>query len=530
MNAGDGNNAAAAASAAGQIPAWQLLLLPVLLSYRSPAFPHVALDLRYLIVPVAALLGARFGLSGVIAVAVGGLSFVISVSGGAWGAIGGHPSLYLIALAVAALGAWRSEAAAFPQWPRNASAAILWAPLLLVVTLFIRSTTGAGELGLGFFFGPALLGYFLIFVLAARGASLGMLLAGLAGTAALSWFLIYLGVFPASRSSAAVDMLPLQPVSALTALVFFSAGSAMRADPQRPTAWGWWRWPYLSAAVLLVLWLPPFDRGFAFPWNPRLGVDFAQSAALLPIATFMLGALRGARGVWAATAMATLLAAISALPRAGWYSYVPIEAPLLAYAYGRLGAYMTHTWTAEAASRGQRARRIVTVWLLALATTAALIGQGGTLRVALALAFAVAFCVAYFFGRRVVRTIARSERELTAQGWISFLIVVCAFLLIALNFREVAAEVLKQMAGIAAVFALLYGLFQDTVQSGGAPAGRSADGWLLFSVAIFVLVLASAVSAGRKALKDVRKVWKDVRVIYRYAKLVTSTRGAASEH
>jgi hypothetical protein len=529
MNPVDGKGAVAAAGAPVQIASWQLLLLPVVVSYRSPSFGHAAFDLRYLIVPVAAFLGARFGLSGVVAVAIGGLTFVISLSGSAWGAIGGHPSLYLIALAVAALAAWRRDAIAFPQWPRNVSTAMFWLPVLLVVMVFVRSATTSGaDARLGFFFNPSLLGYFLIFVLAARGAKLWLLAAGLLATAAVSWFLAYAGVFPASSSSAAVDMLPLQPVSALTALVFFSAGAALKADPQRPIAWGWWRWPYWSAAVLLVLWSPPFDARVSPAWHLRLGVDFAQSAALLPIVAFMLGALRGVRGVWTASGIATLLAVAAALPRPGWFAYLPIEAPFVAYAYARLGAHMTHAWTAQTSRRWQGARRAATAWLLAIATTAAIVGQGGTLRVVFGLAFAAIFCVAYFVGRRIVRAIAGSDREVTPQGWLSLLIALCGLLLIGLNFSDVAGEVLKQVAGIVGFFAFLYGAFQEAVQSGGGSTGRSADGFVLVSLAIVVLVLASMVSAGKKAFRDLRKVWQDLRVIYRYAKFVISTRATAS--
>lgn len=504
------------------------LLLPAVLAYRPPVFGGVSLNLQYLVIPVAALLGARFGLTGVIAVAIGGLAFVISVTGMIWGAIGGHPSLYLIALAVSAIAASSSQPPiAWPQWPRTSrsvAAVTAAVPLLLVLHLFVgyQQPSGPGGVRLAFGFSPSVLGYFVIFLLAARGAKLGHLLAGLGLVAFVSWLLVYLRLFPADSSNLMLDMLPLQPVAVMTALAYFSAGALFPAAHGRPVAWGWWRWPYTSALILLLIWLGPGDLNISLEWTRKIRVNFAQSAALLPVVAFVIGALGGRRGVWVVTALTAVLVI------AGWqvglatYHYLAtlqLEGPFLAYAFGRLGAHVAGSWS----ERTSRIPRTVTAWTLAVATTIAIVGEDpGALRVTLGIVFALLFCAAYFFGRRLMRASAGTEREVTPQGWLTFLIVVCSVLLVALHLPEVAEEVRKTVAGIASPFVLLYSLLRETLEAGHAPASRPADGLALFNAAMGAFLLLAGFQACRKAWKDARKVWRDIRVLYRYGKLMLS--------
>src|ERR1039458_2072382 len=68
---------------------WTLLFLPPLLAYSSPWFGGVSFSAQYLVVPFAALLAKRFGVTGVIAIALGGLAFVVGISGSGWGSFGG---------------------------------------------------------------------------------------------------------------------------------------------------------------------------------------------------------------------------------------------------------------------------------------------------------------------------------------------------------------------------------------------------------------------------------------------------------
>lgn len=513
--------------------AWQLLLLPAVLAWRTPVLGNAGLNLQYFLIPVAALLAARFGLTGVIAVAIGGLAFVVDIRGSGWGGIGGNPSLYLIALAVAAIAASRHEPISWPRWPytaRSVAAVTFAAPALLVLSLYVGySQSPAGGVALAFAFVPSVLCHFLIFMLAARGAQLRHLLAGLAVVALVSWFLAYAGLFPSERSNFMLDMLPLQPVAALTALVFFSAGATFSRGTERPVAWGWWRWPYWSAVVLLLIWLGPLGAigEIRLDWS-RLSVNFFRSAALLPLVAFMLGALRGNRGVWIATGITAALVIAGALGRAASFPYfstwlIQIEAPFLAYAYGRLGAYLTHP-ELRGTTKPRRRGRVLSAWLLAIATTLAIAGEGGAARMTLGVVFAVVFCVAYFFGRRIVRATAGSDRELTPEGWLSFLVVVCVALLVALNVGDVTQEVKKQLAGIAFLLASLYSLLQDAVQSGPPTARHSADGLALVYAGAVLIALLLVVSACRKAWKDLRKVWRDIRIAYAYARLVLSSR------
>lgn len=501
--------------------AWPLLLLPAVLAYRMPIVAQAGLDLRYLLIPVAALLGARFGLTGVIAVALGGLAFVVGLSSPEWGSIGGSPSLYLVALAVAAIASVsQRERIAWPRWPqgeRSAAAMTMAAPALLVLSLQAGFEQKAADDGvrLVFSFGTQALAYFLIFMLGVRGGKLRHLLIGLAIAAVLSWGLTWLGLFHGPRSNLHFELLRLQPVAVLAALVFFSAGATLGRGADRPVGWGW-RWPYLCAAVLLFISFGPVRplASIALDWNATR-LYLMGSAALLPVAALMLGALRGSRGVWAGVAIATLLAVAGAFG-----GFIAIEAPFLAYAYGRLGAYIARPETAEAAQATRRARKAVTAWVLALAAMSAIMGEGGAVRLTLALVFAALFCAAYFFGRRVVRAALASERDVTANGWLSFLIIACTIVLASFSALEWAEELRDTAAGIAFFFASLYRSLRGVVDPSGPWPAHPAGGPLLFTVAAVGVGVFAVVMACRKAWKELRKAWRDMRVMYAYTKLV----------
>src|ERR1039457_2911360 len=135
---------------------WTLLFLPPLLAYSSPWFGGVSFSAQYLVVPFAALLAKRFGVTGVIAIALGGLAFVVGISGSGWGSFGGSPALYLVALATAAIVASPRPASEWLRWPERDAAAnwlVVAAPLALLTgigTGYLESSNGAGSLRLLF--------------------------------------------------------------------------------------------------------------------------------------------------------------------------------------------------------------------------------------------------------------------------------------------------------------------------------------------------------------------------------------------
>lgn len=509
-----------------------MLLLPALLSYQAPVMAGFSFNLQYFLIPVAALLGARHGIAGVISVAVGGLAFVPGISGGGWGFIGGNPSLYLIGLALAAIAASRSDVLEWPQWPSSTvsiAALSVAAPLLLVLVVsagFAQPSTGGARVA--FNFGPVVLGYFVLFAMGMRGARLWPLLAGLAVLALLSWSLTYMRVFPSETSNLQLDMRVLQPVTALTALVFFSAGMTFRHGLRQPGPWGFWRWPYWSMALLLLIWLPLPIGWIRLDWGSRVGLSLMGSAALLPISAFMLGALRGTRGTWMVigTTVALLAAGVIAreirLGELAIYN-VPLEAPFLAYAYGKLGAFAA----GREATRAWRVPAWAKVGVLGLATASAIVGDGGKWNVALGIAFALLFAATFFIGWRIRKATTGTPDEITPEGWVSVTVLVCAIVLLALDVQNVLRDVGAQLLGVAAFCAALYGSLREAWQEGGASAVRGAGGDLLVYVAVAAVFLLVLVSALRKGWRDTRKAWKDVRIVWRYGKLVLTGRASA---
>lgn len=496
---------------------WLLLLVPPLLAWRSPVFGNAYFDAQYLLIPLAALLGGRFGIAGVMAVALGGLTFVVAAHGAAFpGSLGGAPGLYLIALCVAAM----ATVAPFqwPAWPardRMASRVALAAPLLLVLSITAGQSQSAGSGGvrLAFFFGMSVLGYFAIFAMAARGARLWPVLAGLAAVAAVTWPLTLAGVLPGRRADPGLAILFLQPAAVLAAIACYSAGATLRgALGHRATPWGFWRWPYLTAAVLLVLWFGP-DPGIRVRQGGVYSIYFAQIPVLLPVAAFAAGVLRGARGTVFVTALATALPLLGLLGRAldidlFRYRSLPLEAPFVAFAYAKLGAALV--MQGVPARRGSPAVRAFNYFLLGIVTTGAIVGEGGTARVVLGTLFAVAFLLLCYAGVRARRATAGTPQEITPEGWLTATTVVCVAFILAANAQEALSGARAQIQGLW-YFA---GALWETVRE-----GKELDtGTTAFVVFFVALLVAGAVASVRKSIRDGRKVYGDLKAVAAYVK------------
>src|SRR5262249_46472054 len=144
-----------------------------------------------------------------------------------------------------------------------------------------------------------------------------------------------------------------QPGTALAALAAFASGRALGQFLQGKKPVGFWSSPYVAGALLLFAWAGPESIGF-FPLRTGVvyGLTVIKSAVMLPLAALMLGLLRGGRGIGFATAGAPVAilvgAGVNLLCEAiGWSSsiplYLPLEAPLLAWAYAMLGARIAET-------------------------------------------------------------------------------------------------------------------------------------------------------------------------------------------
>ena len=326
---------------------WLLVLAAPLLSYRPGSLGIFSFFPPFLLIPLAALLGRRLGAAGVAATAIGGLPFIITLYS-PWGAVGGSPALYAVALAVAAIAASPRPLAEVLRWPQSERAAgwlALGAPFLLV--LYVGATLlEAPSLEISFNFGFGLIGYLLLFLLGARGVRFAPVAAGLAAAALLSWVLAWA---MAGQSPGFLDLRvsPMQPAVALAALAMFSAGSATGASLAGRALPAIWQRPWLPLVLLLFLWFgPPPIGGFQVDLPFVRRISFLEVYAALPLAGFMAGRLRGARGTIAITALvagvllAWLLVAM-AIGRAGPHfslGMIAIEAPFVAAAFAAMGA------------------------------------------------------------------------------------------------------------------------------------------------------------------------------------------------
>lgn len=513
---------------------WSLLFAVPLTAYTSPSFESAGFSAQYLVLPLAALLGKRYGLTGVIAVAIGGLAFVVELGGLAWGSFGGNPALYLVALAVAALFASDRPLSDWLRWPGTAKAAnwlAFAAPFLLVSgigTGYMEAPRGA-DLRLGFSFFGASLGYFLLFLMGARGLRAWPVLLGLAAVAALSWGLNAAGLFgaPGPGSSLRAAFRPLQPITAVAALVAFSAGAELGRFLRGQPARGLWSRPYLSAGVLLFAWAGPECIAYA-PWTIGSvhGLTLLKAAVLLPLVSFVLGLLRGGRGVLFATAGAPLAVAvavgINAIAQEAFHwqgrlvGWLPIEAPFVACAYAMLGARI-------AEARGGKplafpALQWLTYVLLVLGTAGAIAGEeGAAWRQWLAVAFlavAVACAIAWSLLRRAM---SGTAYEITPEKWLAFTTLVALALSVAANLQATW----ESLKGLGLLLLLpLWALFSsDAARRLREFADTSLNMEMLALLAIAGLIyVAGLLQALRSLLASVPKVVADLKKIAAYRK------------
>jgi len=495
---------------------WMLLFAPPLLAFISPRFEAFSFSAQYLLVPLAALLGARYGLTGVIATAIGGLAFVVAAGPFSWGWLGGSPALYLIALAVAALAASPTSKPylAWPRWPEKDGAAA-WlafaAPLLLVASIGASGGSGSG-LRLGFHFPFSLLGYFLIFAMAVRGVRRWPLAAGLAVAAALTWLLGFYGLEGRRTGQAYAYLGVLQPASVLAALAVHSAGAALHAFLRGRPVSRFWQRPYLAATALALLWHgpQPFDW-MKIDFGALRSIQFLQAPVVLPVAAFTLGLLRGRRGVVFAAILGPAVIGVSALGALlvdeffgiDLYWRVPLEAPFVAAAFGVLGATLAEARMPQPPSRAPRTLGFLG---LLLVSAAAIAGEGDSAaRLVVAALFAVACVVVFFMAPRLQAAMARHGFHLTADRWLGFATLVTAVIVVAAKLETVVGEAREQYRGFVLLLQAIYEMARDSRRSAEGAAETIA-----FAAVVVVVLLLVLISALRNTARILPKIYRDL--------------------
>lgn len=510
---------------------WSLLFATPLFAYRPPSFPLFGFYTPILLVPFAALLGRRFGVSGVVSIALGGLPFVISI-GGPWGRIGGSPALYLIALAVAAIAAMRRPLIECLRWPQDERSA-RWlsfaAPFLL--TLFIGIGYGGAssrELPVSFLFGFWFLGYFLLFVLGMRGVRAVALLLGFIAATSLSWALALNGVRMDPGGPVFAALYVVQPANILAALAMVSAGSATREFLGGRAVAAFWRRPYVAVVALVFLWFGPTPLA-----RVPIGLEsvrylyFLQITAALPLAAFMAGLLRGARGTIFVTALVTCLMIVWAVAARGFElptAQLGLETPFAAASYALMGAKVAEIRSGEVESRLLRNAMIsLLLFVAALGATLDIVDGGGQIRLALAALFVVGVIAVLVAALRLRRALIARGLDTTSEKWAPFIAALGVVGASVVNLQTLG-ESLKQL------WALV--LLPLSVVSASAREGlrdyfgSRIDGeeltYLLVIAAFYlislIIVVRALVRTGPKVYADARKIAAVVRDWRREAK------------
>ncbi len=500
---------------------WSLLFATPLLAYEPPSFSMFSFYPLYLVVPFAALLGRRYGASGVVAIAVGGLAFVISVSIGPVGWIGGNPGLYLIALAVAAIAAMPRPFLESLHWPQD-DRSVEWlsfaAPFLLVLYLGIRGgDESGGDLQLSFSFGFSLLGYFLLFVLGVGRVRMAALMLGLAVVATLTWVLNANGLLDRPDSNPYLSFSTLQPSMVLAAIAMVSAGAATRAFMAGKALPAFWRRPYLSVTVLMLLWFgPPPLAAIPIALGSIHSIEILQVSAALPLAAFMAGLLRGARGTIFVTAIPVVFTlvwtGVLALVPASTFGFyagdIRMDAPLVAACYALMGAKLAEVRSGVTSFQMLRFPVLLFVlFLLVLGATIEIWGDGGPGRMALSGLFIAGVMVILFFAWRLHHAMAARGLKITSEKWAGFVVLLGIAGTVVTNLQFVGQS-LKQLLMLVLVPLSMFG-------SSASEQLHSDFGSMIDSeeLVMSVVILLACVFVIRGVVRVLPKIYSDARKI-----------------
>ena len=488
---------------------WSVLFVPPLLACSSPLIGGYSFSANYLVVPLAALLGSRYVLTGVIFVALGGLAFVVNI-GGTWGEIGGNPALYLVALAVAAIAASTRPLAEWQRWPadeRMAGWLAFAAPFMLALeagTAYMRLPDTGLWFAFRFPFAP--LGYFLLFAMGARAVRLRWPFAGLIAAAALTWALERNGLLAgSSRAAFFVAVEALRPATALAALAAFWAGGAMKSLLHGGGTPAFWRRPGIVVPVLALLWFVPEITG-------SVQAKLAGAAAVLSLAAFMAGLLRGARGVVLVSALIPAL--LLAWAAAAWLLpdffarnfrtvRMPAEAPLVAAAWALLGAKLGQMRSGAPRFRLPRYPAYV---VLFVAAALAIFGAGSPASLAAAGLFIACGLAIYFAGARLGRAMAGTQYAIGAERWVSFTALALLAASVAVNLQLIVATLRMYYYRFPLLHAIRDPVDAATVRSFlGASINPELAALLVLFAAIYLLALVSLAGSLVSSVPKVRR-------------------------
>lgn len=486
------------------------ILLPLLPLFTC--FLAIAGDLRvwpaYLLVPVAAWLGRRYGGRGIVTVALGAAAALLPTVWLGPFEFGGRPDLYVIAL-------WIAVASAAPD-PLRAltgdggafrSTGLLIAALI-VLPISLRLGTHALEDGtqLSLWIGPRPLLLFALFLfglagLAPQRAAAVLSIAALAGIA-----IRYSGIDDAVSSAIAAEIDPEAPwvnafrlryewddlATLATGLACFFAGNVVargRSGQQEQSAL--WRHPYLTVTLVTLLGALGTLSGQLLPRLP----DAAALAGVygdyfaVPVAGFLAGFLLRHIGVAFCLGLFVLLIAASntiAISLGHGVLSAALEQPFICLAFGMLGTGTR--WLVDGIAVPFQAKRWVQYALLVIGVIAIATSASELADFVLGLLIAVGGALVAAGVEWLRRVMKRRGIQVSGDGWLMLATIVAAAIWAALNGR--------------AIVSIILALADELDMTEGAA--------LIFAI-VLLHIPAALAAAGLSACLP--KVWSDVRAL-----------------
>lgn len=487
---------------------WVLLPVLPLFACSWQILADVGVAPSYLLVPLAAWLGRRHGVQGVIAVAVGGIAALFPTYQAGPVNVGGMPDLYIIALWVSI-----ACAAADPLRRLIGGGKLFRSPIafaLMLVLFPISLSLGGhqfedgGALSLWVGLRPLLLFGLFLFGLAGfqpRRAIAGLVLATIIGIA-----IRYFEIDDQVSAVVAAQFDPDAPwinnfsvyyrlddlAGLATGLGFFFAGRLVdrrRANAAAESAV--WRHPYLTIVGLTLLASVGIAVGLLLrslpPVFERLGIYGDYYA--LPVAAFLAGFLLHYRGIainfglFVAVIAGGNLAAIYLGPASLSAS---LEQPLFCLAFGMLGLRLRDlldgTTTTFKAGRWVQYAGLV-LGILAIVTSSTEVAN-----LAKAIAIAVGGALLALLAQWVRRALDRRGIRIAGDGWLLLGAIVVVLIWTAFNLGALAAMAME--------------LAEDWDMPGG----------LAIIVMIVLLNIPLALLAAGLA-RCLPKVWGDIRLM-----------------
>ena len=423
---------------------WVLVPILPLLLYSSPVFAGVSLSLPYLFIPVAALLGRRYGTAGFMTVVLGGVVALAPYLETPGGTFGGGIDIYLISLWVC-----RASLSDDPVSALIGSGRLWRSPWVFAVAVVV--------LPLSWFFGrydlqddlvadvyvsmlPLCL--FALFIFGIAGFRTAWAIGGLAAATLLG---IFLGIGQMPPIGAVEVRYQIDDLATfVTAVGYFFAGRMVtNADGARNP----WRHPYVTIAgfVLLavlqqLIWslLPELPPSASY-------VGLYGQYLALPLAALMAGYLLGYGGIGFCLLVTVALLAI-ANAASLWLAqrglWINAEQPLFCLAFGFLGLRLRDAQTGVLrpwpSGRWYVYALMVLVFLPALFSPKQLFD--------LVWPFAAAIAAALFAAgiEWLRRRLKLQDVTLTGEGWLTLAYALGVLIAIALNVRTLFNDLLDE--------------------------------------------------------------------------------------